>query len=340
MSNHSTRLTSGELATLWTTYQNDTSSLCMTEYFLAKCEDPEIESLLKLTQGASLDHIAFLKDLYESEQIPIPAGFSIEKDVKPESPRMYEDMFFLMFLRQMAKVGMITYSGALSLAVREDIIHFYQGCLAFTSDLYKKTTEMALKKGILVRPPYIPYPKGIDFVDEKSYFSSSLNPFTEKRPLNAIEISHLFMNTETNLLGSMLTTSFAQMARTKEVKEFMVRAQDVAQKHINIFTKTLVDNNMQAPMSWDTNVQDNTSPIFSEKLMMFMVTLTINAGMGNYGVSGAASMRMDVASNYFRLALETGRLGKSGADIMVKYRWLEEPPQSPDRNKLLKKNRQ
>jgi hypothetical protein len=340
MSDHSTKLTSGELATLWATYQNDTSSLCMVEYFLAKCEDPEIETLLQLTQSASMEHVSFLKQLYTTEQIPIPAGFSTDKDVNPDTPRMYEDMFFLMFMRQMAKVGMITYSGALSLAIRQDIVDFFQGCLTFTSELYKKTTDLSLKKGILVRPPYIPYPKEITFVDGKSYFSSSLNPFADKRPLNAIEISHLFMNTETNLLGSMLTTSFAQMARTTEVKEFMVRAQEVAQKHIKIFTKTLVDNDMQAPMSWDTNVQDITVPIFSEKLMMFMVTLTINAGMGNYGVAASASMRMDVASNYFRMALETGRLGKSGADIMVKYGWLEEPPQSPDRKKLVWKNKQ
>ena len=338
MSNHSTKLTSGELATLWTTFQNDTSSLCIFEYFLAKCEDPDITPLLHLSKNASLEHINFLKALYGKEQIPNPVGFSVDKDVYPDTPRMYADMFFLMFMRQMAKVGMITYSAALSLAVRQDIVDFYQEGLTFTSDLYKKTTQTAVKKGILVRPPYIPYPKEIDFVDEKSYFSASLNPFTDKRPLNAIEISHLFMNTETNLLGSMLSTSFAQMARTTDVKEYMVRARKVAQKHIKVFTTTLVDNDMQAPMSWDTNVQDSTVPVFSEKLMMFLVTLITNVGMGNYGIAASASMRLDIANNYFRMALETGRLGKSGADIMVKYSWLEEPPQSPDRNKLVREN--
>ncbi|WP_113926823.1 DUF3231 family protein [Bacillus sp. P14.5] len=335
MSDHSTKLTSGELATLWTTFQNDTSSLCMTEYFITKCEDPEIKELLLLTQNASSEHVDFLQDLYVKEQIPIPAGFSLENDVNPDAPRMYEDIFFLMFMRQMAKVGMITYSGAMSLAVREDIMNFYQGCLSFTSDLYQKTTATALKKGVLVRPPYIPYPKGIGFVEEKDYFSGSLNPFTEKRPLNAIEISHLFMNTETNLLGNMLTTSFAQMAETPEVKDFMVRAQQIAQKHIKILGKTLVDSDMQAPMSWDTNVQDSTSSVFSEKLMMFIVSLVMSAGIGNYGIAASASMRLDVASNYLRMAVESGRLGKSGADIMIKYGWLEEPPQSPDRKKLV-----
>lgn len=89
-------------------------------------------------------------------------------------------------------------------------------------------------------------------------------------------------------------------------------------------------------MSWDTNVQDSTTPVFSEKLMMFTVALVMNAGIGNYGASASASMRLDVASNYLRMAVETGRLGKSGADIMVKYGWMEEPPQSPDRKKLVK----
>jgi hypothetical protein len=338
MSTHfSTKLTSGELATLWTTYQNDTSSLCIIEYFLTKCEDPETKALLQLTKKASLEHIEFIQELFKEERIVIPIGFSLEEDVDPNAPRMYEDTFFLMFMRQMAKVGMITYSGALSLAVRKDIVEFFQGCLQLTSDLYNKTTAEALKKGILVRPPYMAYPEKAEFIDEKKYFSASLNPFSEKRPLNAIEVSHLFMNTETNLLGSMLTTSFAQMARSKEVKDFMVRAQEVAQKHIKLFGRTLVDNNMQAPMSWDTNVSNSTAAAFSEKLMMFTVTLVMNAGIGNYGISASASMRADVASNYFRMALETGRLGKSGFDIMVQNAWLEEPPQSSDRNKLVKK---
>lgn len=335
MSNHSRiMLTSAEIAILWTTYQNDTLSICMFEYFLAKNEDNDIAPILQLAKTSSEQHIELITQVFNKEMFPIPVGFSKEKDVFPTVPRIYEDTFFLMFLRQMSKVGMITYSAALSLAVREDLVNFFQGCLQFTSELYKKTTEVSVQKGILVRPPYISYPEKIEFVEDKAYLSASLNPFTHNRPLNAIEISHLFMNTETNLLGSMLTTSFAQMAQSKEVREYMVRSQQIAQKHIKIFSKTLVDNDMQAPMSWDTNVKHSTTAAFSDKLMMFITTLISNTGMGNYGMAASASMRMDLSSIYFRLALEVARLGKSGADIMIKNGWLEEPPQSADRQKL------
>ena len=202
--------------------------------------------------------------------------------------------------------------------------------MIYIKKLLKKRQKKGFWSGRLIT-----YPKNPEFVDEKSYFSGSLNPFTDKRPLNAIEVSHLFMNTETNLLGTMFTTSFAQMAGSKDVREFMVRAQQIAQKHIKILGKTLVDSDMQAPMSWDTNVRDSTISAFSDKLMMFIVTLVINAGIGNYGIAASASMRLDVAANYYRMAAETGRLAKSGADIMVKNGWLEEPPQSPDRKKLV-----
>ncbi|MBE4910509.1 DUF3231 family protein [Bacillus luteolus] len=335
MASHSKiKLTSAEIATLWTTYQNDTLSICITEYFLAKNEDSDIEPIIQMARTLSEQNIGFITQVFNTENIPIPVGFSKEKDVFPNVPRIYEDTFFLLFLRQMAKVGMVTYSSATSLAVREDIVGFFQDCLVSTSNIYKNTTEVSVQKGVLVRPPYISYPEKVEFVEDKEYLSASLNPFTSKRPLNAIEVSHLFMNTQTNLLGSMLTTSFAQMAQSKEVREFMTRAQQIAQKHIKVFGKALVDNDMQAPMSWDTSVKNSTTPAFSDKLMMFITTLISNTGMGNYGLAASVSMRMDLGTDYFRLALEVARLGKSGADIMIKNGWLEEPPQSADRKKL------
>ncbi|WP_201712711.1 DUF3231 family protein [Rossellomorea arthrocnemi] len=329
-----TDLTSAELATLWSTYQSDSLALCVFEYFIAKNQDPDTESILLSAYKTSEQHIEFISSIFEEEQIPIPVGFSKEKDVFPGASTIYSDSFFLMYLRQMAKVGMITYSGAVSLTVRKDILEFFQHALQFSSDLYAQSTQASKEKGILIRPPYIDYPEKVEFIKEKSYLSSSLNPFVHRRPLNAVEISHLFLNTETNLLVSMIATSFAQMAESEEVRKFMRRSQEIAQKHLNIFSDALINNDMQAPMSWDTNVKASTEPAFSDKLMMFHTTLISNAGIGNYGMAAAASMRADLALNYFRLILEVAELGKSGADIMITNGWLEEPPQSADRKKL------
>lgn len=168
MSHHpKTNLTSAELAALWSTYQSDTLALCVFEYFLAKNQDPDTASILRLSQEKSEQHIDFISSIFKEEHIPIPFGFSKEKDVFPDAPAIYGDTFFLMYLRQMAKVGMITYSGAVSLTVREDILDFFQQALRFSSDLYKKATETGKEKGVLIRPPYIDYPEKVEFIKEK-----------------------------------------------------------------------------------------------------------------------------------------------------------------------------
>jgi len=59
------------------------------------------------------------------------------------------------------------------------------------------------------RPPYIEVPKETDYVDTKKYMSG-LNPFSETRPLNAVEISHLYLNVMTNTIGVKLCLAFAQ----------------------------------------------------------------------------------------------------------------------------------
>lgn len=53
---------------------------------------------------------------------------------------MYEDSFYLTFMRQLAKVGMVTYSAALTLAILSDIMQLYKKSLNLTSQLYEKAT--------------------------------------------------------------------------------------------------------------------------------------------------------------------------------------------------------
>ncbi len=339
MATHSIiKLTSAEIATLWTAYQNNTLIASMLAYFSKKNEDPDLSPHIDFAKSLSEKSVQFLKQTFTNETFPIPDGFSIGKDVFPDAPKIYEDTFYLAFIRQMAKVGMATSSVAMSIAYREDIINFYQNDLKHSSELYKNTTKTIEQKGLLVRAPYIAYPEKVEYVTDKSYLTGSLNPLTTKRPLNAIEISHLFMNTETNLIGSMLAVSFAQMAKTKEVSDFMVRGQKISQKHIQIFAEKLIKSDMQTPMTWDSTVNQSTTPAFSEKLMMFIMTLMSDAGLANYGLAAASSFRADLSQAYARLSLEVGGFVKSGADIMIKNGWLEEPPQALNRRELSKNN--
>jgi hypothetical protein len=45
---HQTRLTSSEIAALWSSYQNNSLAICVFKYFLEHVDDEDIKSIVKL----------------------------------------------------------------------------------------------------------------------------------------------------------------------------------------------------------------------------------------------------------------------------------------------------
>ena len=87
-------------------------------------------------------------------------------------------------------------------------------------------------------------------------------------------------------------------------------------------------------MTWDGEVTDCTQPVFSEKLMMFMISILTGLSIQYYGLGIAVSPRRDIGVMYNRLSTEVQLYGEDGANIMIKHGWLEEEPKSADRDKL------
>jgi hypothetical protein len=225
------------------------------------------------------------------------------------------------------------------MSARKDIRSYFIEGLTEVSNLYDTGADVALSKGLFVKPPYIAYPTKTDFVDSKKYLSG-LNPFTNKRPLNAIEITYLHMNTQTNVIGGSLALSFAQTSPRENIQKWMLRGRDITKKHVQIFTKALIDNDIQPPFSSEVAITDSTTPPFSDKLTMFFMGTLSAVGIGNYSTSAAASQQTDLAMNYERLSLEIGQYAKDGADIMIQNEWLEQPPGTMDKEKLAKNKNQ
>ncbi|WP_243296257.1 DUF3231 family protein [Bacillus litorisediminis] len=328
-------LTSAEIGSLWTSYMNDSMSKCVLGFMLKHLKDTDIKPAIEYAYNLASSHLDFLKNLFDQEQYAVPNGFT-ENDVNMEAPWLFSDIFCLTYVNHMARVGMLAYSGFVAMSTREDISNFFTEGLIDTSTLFNQTNKIALSKGILAKHPYLEVPKKTDFVEGKQYYSG-LNPFTNKRPLNAVEISYLYMNVITNAMGVMLAVSFAQTSPTKEIQDYMLRGKDIANKHIKIFSEILLDNDIPTPKLPDVAVSNSTTQTFSDKLLMFHMSLLSATGTGNYATAAAASQRNDLVINYERLSLEIGLYAKTGADIMIKHHWLEQPPGTMDRNKLIRK---
>ncbi|MCJ8009963.1 DUF3231 family protein [Lederbergia wuyishanensis] len=334
MSEKNIPLTSAEIASLWTAYMNDSMSKYVLQQMLKYIEDQDIKPIIQFAFDLASDHMDKLLAFFKQEKFAPPNGFT-KRNVNMEAPRLFSDTFCLTYVNHMAKVGLLSYAGIISMCSREDIRSYFTKALNNTTTLYNQSQNIAIVKGVNARHPYIEVPKEIDFIDSKKYLSG-LNPLSSKRPLNAIEITHLYANVMTNSIGIKLCIGFSQTSPTKEIQEYMLRGKEISIKHVKIFASTLLENDIESPQLPDVAISNSTTPTFSDKLIMFQMSLLSAAGIGNYAMAAAASQRSDLVVNYERLSLEIAQFAKDGATIMIKNNWLEQPPGTKDRTKLAK----
>ena len=142
-------------------------------------------------------------------------------------------------------------------------------CLSETMQLFIKSKELLLSKGLYIRSPYLPNLERVEFVKKQRFVWDIIG---EKRPLIASEITNIFSNTQRNALGVATLAGFCQVAQDKQVKQFFVRGIEIAKKHIKLFGKKFEESYLPVPTTWATDVTNSTVYTFSDKLMMFFTS--------------------------------------------------------------------
>jgi hypothetical protein len=332
LTHHNIRLTAAEIANLWGTYMGNSMSVCVLQYFCHHVEDQQIREVLEYALSLSKKHVETVTEIFKHENFPIPIGFT-DQDINLNAPRLYSDTFFLNYLHQTTKSGFSLYTIALPLMARSDVRDLMSECIVSLTELYNKVANISLSKGVYIRPPYITIPHEAEFVESKGFLAGFIGGI---RPLNALEITHLFSNSQTNSMGKSLIMGFSQVAQSEEIREYFIRGKEISKKQIEVFSSTLRQEDLPAPMTSDHDVMDSTVPPFSDKLMLFHIMGMNALGIFNYGAALSGSQRHDLHLIYARLSSEIGLYAEAGTRMMIKNRWLEQTPLSPDREALAK----
>ncbi|WP_099157730.1 DUF3231 family protein [Virgibacillus ndiopensis] len=328
-----TELTASEISSLWTSYQNDTMLICGLRYFLKHVNNEDVQSILGQMLSISEQHKKKLTQIFNNENYPVPQGF-LEKDVNLDAPRLFSDRIYVELMLQMGGFHMAIYGLALSQVERDDIIHFYSDALKESHEMNKKIKEIAKEQRLYVRYPQIPKAKQIDFVTNDRFLTGW---FGDRRPLLGVEITALVLNARRNALGQAIITGFSQVAGSKEVRKYFEKGRDISSKQLDIFTSILRDDYISdGARILTSEVTNSTTPPFSDKLMMFLITTLIASGMGQYGTSMSLSPRHDLGVHYTRLIAEIAKYSNQGAHILINNGWMEQPPIAADRKNLAK----
>lgn len=308
-------------------------SVCFLRYALEHIEDHEVKSIYQTSLEISKKHVEEITVFLLKENHPIPRGFTEKDDVNIHAPRLFQDPFYLNYIYIMTLQGMTGYALSVSNSVRSDLRKYYITCMSETMELFDRSIDLMLSKGLFTRPPIITPPESIDFVKHQSFLTGWLG---EHRPLNAIEIGDISFNMLKMHLHAALKVGFIQVAQSKEVRQHFIRGLDIANKHIKIFESVFEEDKLNSPISWQSMITNSTSMTFSDKYMMYQIQLSAQLSLSFYGSALSVNARRDLGAKYLRLMLELLHFADDGANIMIKNGWLEQPPLASDRESLAK----
>ncbi|WP_342042933.1 DUF3231 family protein [Bacillus sp. OTU2372] len=317
-----THLTSTEKGFLWINNIVDSMAVCCLSYFKEKCEDEKISEVLSYALDLSKIHVELTSKIFIKENHPIPVGFT-EEDVNLSAPRLFSDEFILLYLHQVANLGLVFYSKAIAMTARKDVHDFYKECISSSTELNSRTKELLLTKGLYVRPPYIPDESQPEMIQKIGYLKGFLG---EKRALTALEISNLFFNLQTIELVKTLLIGFIQVVESKDVRDLLIRGKELSKKTSKELRSILEEDDLSSSLPWYTYVSDSTDSPFSDKLIMFHLAILNGGGIEQYGFSLATIMRRDVGTRYSQLLVEMITFADDGMNLMIKNKWMEQPP--------------
>ncbi|MCQ6281320.1 DUF3231 family protein [Bacillus sp. EB600] len=320
-------LTTFEMGKLWATYMGNSMSIQILSYFLQHCEDEYIRALLENGLALSKDFTQRIEGVFKKDHFPIPTGFT-KDDVNLGAPRLYADEFYVHYLKYAAKAGMSLYAVAVPLAMREDIREFFVYCNQCTTVLLGQINDVLMEKKFIAEPPIIPTPQGIDKIDNQSYLNGFLR---NVRPLQALEIIHLYDNIENNTTSKALLLGFYQIVQDEKIKALFKRGLDMTDKAVKQYMEKLHIEHMQPPSYIDHLVSTSTYPPFSDKIMLFHKVDMFAMKIRSFGNSLAVTARRDINMLYVRTLINIGLFVDDGMNILIDKGWLESPPKAFDR---------
>lgn len=322
-------LTANEIGLLWTQYIQNSMAVPLLEYFKLTNEDKTMEPIINLARDIAEEGVQQCQTFFDEAGLSVPYGYSLD-DMNPNAHKLFTEAFMLAFIEHMGKVGLTSDGLSLGTSAREDVRNFFTERMNKQDQLYNLCVNTAMEQGFYTSAPQIEVENNVEFIEGKGYF----HPFS-KRSLNTIEILHLYENAKNNYLGEAVCQAFAQTSKNKTVKNFMVKGKNISIKHRKIFTKILDQSGIVTPSHSSNYLTNNTDPVFSDRLMMYMMNVFVTAGHANYANGATHSLRYDIVYTYHRLSVDTAVFSKNGLDIMIHNGWFEEPPQAPDKQKLI-----
>lgn len=322
-----------EVGFLWNNYIAANMSTCFLKKWVQEATDPEIKSALQTELDAASNAWKETERLFQSINYPAPIGFG-EEDIDLNAPVLFSQSFCLLFTRMMQRMLIQHLVPAVTSAYRTDFQDFFHNQIKTAADRHRKYTEILLAKGILQKHPSIVKPKYREKVSDKDFLGSYFSVFGEQRPLTAVEIGHIYSIMEIKQLIRTFHEGYSQVVRSDKVKNYLLKARDVADKQLDSLGQILTEQDIPRPSISEILITDATEAGISDRLVLNLSTAVTAFIATTYGEAISTMARKDLGVTMMKFMAEMLTLAKDAAELAIKFGWLDKMPQTADRKEL------
>ncbi|MGG2089723.1 DUF3231 family protein [Priestia aryabhattai] len=169
MNAESKRLTSPEITSLCTQYQQDTLEVCIAKHVLATVTNAKIRSLFAFSLELSKKHIEILTAIFRAEHFPLPHGFTdedvdlheenlhtpplLDNEITTSTHAPFSEKLMTFHAGAMFKVAITYYATAMTTSMRLDIVGHCEACILRDLKVAGRCSEVMIKNGWIEKPP-------------------------------------------------------------------------------------------------------------------------------------------------------------------------------------------
>ncbi|WP_100404682.1 DUF3231 family protein [Bacillus solitudinis] len=316
------KLTPSEITNLWNSYLTNTMTQWVTRYFIAKTQDEELHTILEYAEEIAVTEVNKAKTFLEEANHPLPQKFDKE-DVDVNSPAVCTDNFSLFIKYNLTQIASIGYSLSLNTSTRKDIRSFYQECIKNSVELYNRLADLMVKKGLHHPEIHISTPNLAEKVRKQSFLAGWIG---EIRPINSAEIGQLVYNFKSTEFQKTFLKIFAHITSSNELKNHFERGAVIYKKHLDIYQSILTENDLPQLPTWESEMIDTNISPFSDRIMLYKISLLTAETASRYGMSLATVQRRDLATHYTRLIAEVLKYGEDSLNLMIDFGFMDQIP--------------
>ncbi|MBS2968159.1 DUF3231 family protein [Metabacillus sp. KIGAM252] len=317
-------MSSSEYANLWSTYQKKTMVLRIMEHALQVTTQKDIQSILRYAHQEETKFVKEITQLLQKEGACIPEGFD-ETDVNRNADRLFDQYYYIRFLRMLMKLGIALNAIHLTMAYRNDVHDFFSRTSAHSNKVFGMCTNCLLQVGNGTIPPVIQMPDHPKYVVDEKYLSGF---HFRKRHLNASEVSIIYHIIENNNFGAQLMNGLSKGVQHSDVRKYLQKGQELSIDLYQSYAKVLQESGISVPALPGAVITQSKMSPYSDKLIMYLVNLLCSFGLTSNALGTTFSLRPDLPLKMALAARDIFSFAKEGAKIMIEHQWMEEVPEA------------